>query len=174
MSRLRPIISKNRPKPIIVLPHLVIRLFMLLKVERPLIYALFISHITFTLVFSCLSIRINMTVHEWQDRFALISKRMFGNIYITWSDGKKADLTLFDRRDKDNVCYCETCGHKTARECIELLCSCCLKADQIRLNHVIVPESDLSQGEKERREESERADEKREQDAQMRNWFWNW
>src|SRR5487761_1666034 len=63
------------------------------------------------------------------------------------------DTSLFGKQEKNDVCYCESCKHKTARECIELQCSCCVKADQIRLQHEIVPEDDLSDEERERREE---------------------
>lgn len=78
---------------------------------------------------------------------------------------------MFDNKDKDDVCYCETCGHKTAKECIELQCSCCLKEDEIRLQHIVVPEDDLSYEEKELRGSEERDEEEREQKAETRI-FW--
>jgi hypothetical protein len=43
---------------------------------------------------------------------------------------------------KYDECYCATCNHKTASECIELKCACCLKADEIRLNHPLIPQSE--------------------------------
>lgn len=80
---------------------------------------------------------------------------------------------MFDNKDKDNVCYCEICGHKTAEECIELQCSCCLEADKIRFEHTVVSEDDLSYEEKERRGSEEQDAEKREQKAEMYTWLWN-
>lgn len=73
---------------------------------------------------------------------------------------------MFDKKDKDDVCYCEICTHKTARECIELQCSCCWKADEIRLNHVVVSEDDLSPEEKARRAANEREGEESEREAE--------
>lgn len=64
---------------------------------------------------------------------------------------------MFDKKDKDNVCYCETCGHKKATECITIQCSCCIKADRIRLEHLIIPEDDFRDKDQEA-EEREKAD----------------
>ena len=73
---------------------------------------------------------------------------------------------MLDKKNKNNVCYCETCRHKTAGECLELQCSCCVRADQIRLGHLVVPESDLSFEERSRREMENREQEmKDEQDV---------
>jgi hypothetical protein len=38
--------------------------------------------------------------------------------------------------------------HKTATECIDLRCICCLRADRIRLGHPVVAQEDLSEEEK--------------------------
>ena len=81
---------------------------------------------------------------------------------------------MFDKKDKDNVCYCETCNHKTAKECIEIQCTCCLKADLIRLGHIIVPEDDLSYEEKTRREAEEHGDEERMQKEKLSAWTSQW
>lgn len=59
---------------------------------------------------------------------------------------------MFERKDKDDVCYCEIFKHKKATECIELRCPCCLREDEIRLNHPILQEDDLSMEERIRRE----------------------
>ena len=80
---------------------------------------------------------------------------------------------MFDKKDKDNVCYCETCQHKTASECIEIQCSCCLEADKIRLEHPVLSEDDLSPEEKERRESEEHADEENLRKQEMYTWISN-
>ncbi len=56
------------------------------------------------------------------------------------------------RKKKDDQCFCESCNHKTANECIDLGCQCCLKAAQIMLNHPAVPEDDFSEKEKRKRQ----------------------
>ncbi len=43
-------------------------------------------------------------------------------------------------KSKTDVCYCTTCHHKSASECVrEYKCSCCLEVDRIRLEHPVVP-----------------------------------
>lgn len=71
---------------------------------------------------------------------------------------------MFERNDKDDVCYCETCKHKTAKDCIELRCTCCKEADKIRLEHIIVPEDDLSKAEESQREAEEHQEGERERE----------
>ncbi len=71
---------------------------------------------------------------------------------------------MFERKNLRDVCYCETCRHETAKECIELNCICCAKPDKIRLEHVIVPEDDLSPEEKQRRAEEQRTREEEERE----------
>ena len=75
-------------------------------------------------------------------------------------------------KKKNDVCYCEVCSHETATECIELRCPCCLKVDQIRLNHIVVPAEDLTEVEKERRDkvDEDKQDEKR----QYLKWYGPW
>ena len=73
-------------------------------------------------------------------------------------------IVLFGKKNKDNVCYCETCKHKTASECLELKCHCCLEADRIRLEHPVVPQEDLSaEGKLSQEEEAEHEKEKEQQ-----------
>ncbi|MDG6996956.1 MAG: hypothetical protein JRN52_13635 [Nitrososphaerota archaeon] len=80
---------------------------------------------------------------------------------------------MFDKKNKDNVCFCDSCEHKTASECIELDCLCCVKADKIRMDHPVIPEEDLSPEEKQRRQQEqldeERAEEKTEEIARTGN-----
>ncbi len=54
-----------------------------------------------------------------------------------------------------DVCYCTTCRHEKASECIEeYKCSCCIEEDRIRLQHPVVP----GEVEEARAEEEEEAD----------------
>lgn len=39
----------------------------------------------------------------------------------------------------DDVCYCETCKHQEASECVQKFkCTCCVEADTIRLKHPVL------------------------------------
>ena len=41
---------------------------------------------------------------------------------------------------KNDECFCEECKHDKASTCIQIACSCCLKADRIRLEHPVFEE----------------------------------
>ena len=51
------------------------------------------------------------------------------------------------RNRHDDVCYCETCKHNKASTCIEISCTCCLKADKIRLAHPVLTEEKVEKQE---------------------------
>ena len=61
----------------------------------------------------------------------------------------------------NDECYCEECKHGKARTCIEISCSCCLKADKIRLEHPVLED----ENEEEEQESDEEQYEKGRQEA---------
>jgi hypothetical protein len=59
-------------------------------------------------------------------------------------------------KNKIDVCYCATCQHKKASECVsEHKCGCCIEADKIRLTHPVVP-GEVEEARAEEEEEMEK------------------